>query len=127
MRIAIVGSRKWSYKLNQLEDAIQHLIDAIQSADPDAIVVSGGAVGADTVAEQTARAAGLGVLIFPAQWDRHGKSAGFIRNRRIVEHADRVVAYWNGTSRGAKNTIDLAVKAKKPVMIYYPDGRRERR
>jgi hypothetical protein len=52
-------------------------------------------------------------------WDKHGKAAGFIRNQEIVDNCDFVVAFWDGASRGTKDTIDRARKAKISTLIIY--------
>jgi nucleoside 2-deoxyribosyltransferase len=81
------------------------------------VVVSGGARGVDLEAEGAARARGLAVQIFPADWDKYGKRAGFLRNQQIVDAADTVVAFHDGVSRGTLHTIGLAKAAGKPVRI----------
>lgn len=109
MRIAVVGSREGVSKLRVGE--------FVCSLPKDTVIVSGGAPGVDAWAEFYANHAGLDTLIFPAEWDRYGKRAGFLRNRQIVEAADRVVAFWNGRSRGTRLTIDLALATGKPVEV----------
>lgn len=109
MRVAIVGSREYE-KLDQVEKYVNEL-------PADAIVVSGGARGVDRAAENAAKRRGLQTLIFPALWGTYGKRAGFLRNRQIVEAADKVVAFWDGFSAGTLSTIKLAQEAKKPVEV----------
>lgn len=111
-RIAIVGSRNWP-RPEQVRSVINDLL-------PDNItVVSGGARGVDTWAEEAARARGLKVVIYPAYWDRFGRSAGYIRNEDIVANCDEVIAFWDQHSRGTKHTIDIARRDGKPVHIFY--------
>jgi len=95
VRVAIVGSRQ-GVKLAK----VQKFVHDLAAKYPDAVVISGGAKGVDTAAVEDARAYGLRTEVYPADWDRHGKSAGFRRNRQIVAAADVVVAFWNGESRG---------------------------
>lgn len=109
MKIAIVGSRNYP----DLEVVRQF----VREQPTTTCIVSGGAKGVDRAAEDEARRRGLEVEIHFPDWDVHGKSAGFIRNRAIVESADEVVAFWDGTSRGTKHSIDLAHKAGKPVRV----------
>jgi predicted Rossmann fold nucleotide-binding protein DprA/Smf involved in DNA uptake len=109
MRIAIVGSREYA-KL----DAVRKFVAELPA---DTVIVSGGARGVDSAAEQAARARGLEVKIFPALWGQYGKRAGFLRNRQIVEASDKVVAFWDGLSAGTLSTIQLATDAKKPVEV----------
>ena len=91
--------------------------DYVKSLPSDTVIVSGGARGVDTVAETAAKACGLEIQIFPALWGTYGKRAGFLRNRQIVEAADRVVAFWDGLSPGTLSTIKLAQDTKKPVEV----------
>jgi len=113
-RVAIVGSRDW-------EDH-QMVRDYVYSLDEDDTVVSGGARGVDQWAQIYAEERGLKTLIFPADWDTHGKKAGHLRNHDIVENCDRLVAFWNGSSPGTKHSSELARKTGKPALILLPGG-----
>lgn len=114
-RIAVVGSRDFR--------SLELVNKYIAELPPGTTVVSGAARGVDSTAAAAARARGLEVVEFPAQWRLYGKRAGFKRNALIVEQADRVVAFWNGASRGTAHTIELARRAGKPVEIVREDGR----
>ena len=70
-------------------------------------VVSGGAKGADTLAERYATEHGLEFIKFPAKWDKYGKKAGFIRNEEMHDYISKYehrgcVLFWNGKSKGTK-------------------------
>lgn len=84
----------------------------------DTVLVSGGARGVDSVAEGAARERGLEVEIFPANWKKYGKRAGFLRNEDIVKAADKVYAFWDGQSRGTRHTMELAKKAGKLEAVF---------
>ncbi len=71
-------------------------------------VVSGTARGADTLGEEWAALFRIPVTRMPADWDRYGRSAGFIRNGHMAIYADALVAFWNGVSPGTRSMIDLA-------------------
>lgn len=62
--------------------------------------------------------------VFKANWDKHGKSAGVIRNRQMIEEggATALVAFWNGLSPGTKNMIDLATQYGLKVRIIKCTG-----
>jgi len=110
IRIAIIGSRSFdNYELlaNTLEDYKNKI----------GLVVSGGATGADTFGEQWADTNKIPKLIFPADWNKHSKSAGFIRNQYIVNNADAGIAFWDNKSKGTLSTIKLFEKAEKPVKV----------
>lgn len=111
-RIAIVGSRDYP-DMGQVRDFVLSL-------SPDTVVVSGGARGVDTVAERAANEIGLETVIFHADWDTYGKSAGYIRNKELVRYADEVVAFWDGQSKGTRHTVTLAEHVGKPLIIVGP-------
>ncbi len=116
MRVAIVGGRDFDdYVL--LRNYGNILTEKLPR--PHIVIVSGGAKGADTLAEQFAREHRYDSQIFPAEWGKYGKSAGFIRNQTIVDNCDMVLAFWNGISKGTQDTIEKAKKAKKPTFIIY--------
>ena len=81
------------------------------------MIISGGANGADTLAEMFADKFGCPILIIRPDWDAYGKRAGFLRNEEIVNEADVVLAFWDGESKGTKHTINLTKKAGKKLII----------
>lgn len=113
MRVAIVGSRNFG-KLHLVRE---YVMDRLKAGED--VVVSGGARGVDSIAEQAAVDAGIEVRVFPAQWQLYGRSAGYRRNVDIVNDADRVVAFWDGSSRGTKHTIDIAHEKGKPTEVFF--------
>jgi hypothetical protein len=103
MRTIIAGSRSCTdYSI--LEEAIK------SCGWTPTIVISGNARGADILGEMWAKNNNVPREIFPAKWDIHGKSAGYIRNTEMVENAEAVIALWDGKSRGTQHTINLATK-----------------
>lgn len=112
-KIAIVGSRTYSERLDIF---CQKFFDEI-SRSSNIMIVSGGAKGADSMAELLAENYQLPFVKFPAQWDVHGKSAGFKRNAQIAEFSDMCVAFWDMKSKGTANTISLFQKLNKVVRI----------
>lgn len=109
MKIAIVGSRAYQNR--------QQVIDYVNALPEDTVVISGGARGVDTWAEYAARMRGLEVRIFPANWARYGKQAGYLRNVQIVEAADTVVAFWDGVSSGTLHSMKIAQAHGKQVIV----------
>lgn len=82
------------------------------------IVVSGTAGGVDTLGEQWAEEHGIPVFRCPADWDRHGKRAGYLRNVEMAQGADALVAVWDGVSRGTGHMIVIARKMGLRVYIH---------
>lgn len=102
MKIIIAGSRGFSdYNLLTQE------CDKILTEFEDIEIVSGGARGADKMGEFYAKEKGYPVKIFPADWDKLGKSAGYIRNKQMAEYADVLIAFWDGKSSGTNHMINL--------------------
>ena len=83
-------------------------------------IVSGGAMGVDTLAEEFAKEHGLPIRVICPNYELFGKRAPLIRNRQIVECADLVVAVWDGSSPGTAYTIDYAHERGIPVKLYIP-------
>ena len=82
-------------------------------------LVSGGARGVDKMAERAASEFGVPIEVYPANWKRHGKRAGFLRNQTIVDRADELLAFF-GKARtpGTSDTIRRAVAKGIPVHIF---------
>jgi len=113
-KIAVVGSRSFdNYSLLR-----KYLLNYFHPF----ILISGGAQGADSLAESFAYSKNLKTKIYKAKWNKYGRSAGPIRNKKIVENADIIVAFWDGESKGTKMTIDYAKEKGKPVyVVMYPN------
>lgn len=111
MRVAIVGSRDW-------KDG-ESIKKYMSSLPKDSVIISGGARGVDTFAVLYATELKLNFEVYNASWDIYGKTAGIIRNTEIINNSDKVVAFWNGKSKGTKDTIDKAIKADniKEILI----------
>lgn len=55
-----------------------------------------------------ARSRGVHIIPMPADWNTHGKSAGYKRNEQMAELGDYLLAFWDSVSRGTKHMIDIA-------------------
>lgn len=105
-RVIIAGSRDFS-DYNLLREKCDRILSD-QKNNHQIVIVSGTARGADRLGEKYAKERGYEVRQYPADWDAHGKSAGFIRNREMAKNADALIAFWDGQSKGTKLMIDLA-------------------
>ena len=81
-------------------------------------IVSGNANGVDKLGEELALFLKLELTTFPANWDRYGKKAGYLRNVEMADYADALIAIWDGKSKGTKMMIDIAKKKGLKVYIY---------
>ena len=106
MHLAIIGSR----------DCPAVDIEAYIDEMPDAIV-SGGAKGADTYAREFAIKKGIRLIEHLPDYSKYGRGAPMVRNREIIDDCDKVLAFWDGKSRGTKQTIDYAESKGKPIKI----------
>lgn len=118
MNVAIVGSRDFEDQF-----VVGQAVLRLTEKHPDLTIVSGGARGADTIAETIARRLRIPLIIHLPDWNLHGKSAGFKRNDLIVRDADMVVAFYapGPRSKGTQHTIIAAHLKGIPVYIYHED------
>lgn len=112
MKVAVVGSRTFNDYYMMMD-----CLDVLKIAE----IVSGGAKGADSLAERYANERSIPLTVFKPEWDRYGKGAGFRRNATIVDHADLVVAFWDGSSKGTQHSINYAKARNKEVIIIQYD------
>lgn len=80
-------------------------------------VLSGTARGADILGEQYAVQNDIPLAKYPADWNTHGKSAGYIRNQQMAKDAKMLLAVWDGESAGTKHMIDIAVEEGLVVFV----------
>lgn len=64
--------------------------------------------GADYLGELYAKTRGLQIKRFPADWGKHGKKAGPIRNEEMAKYGTHLIAFPSQESRGTRNMIKLA-------------------
>ncbi|MBQ9759958.1 MAG: hypothetical protein IJW16_01265 [Clostridia bacterium] len=105
MKIAVIGSRSIV-----VTDIGKYIADGEE-------IVSGGAVGVDSCAAEYAKENGIKLTEFLPQYERYGRAAPIVRNREIVDYADKVIAFWNGSSKGTLSVIKYAKKVGKPCEI----------
>ena len=101
---------------------IKETLDYFLQNKSEITIVSGGARGVDSLAERYAKERNYELKVFPADWDKYGKSAGYIRNdemhKYISQFSDRgIVAFWDGKSKGTAHNFGLASKYDTPIKI----------
>lgn len=115
LRILITGSRNWDDE----SALLRALCEYTQTPENDITVVHGGAKGADTCAHKAAETLGFHVETHPADWGKHGKAAGPIRNQEMVDTgADICLAFPLGKSVGTWDCVRRAKAAGIPVKIH---------
>jgi len=114
MKTVICGSRSaidWLDMLTAIEMA------AMFEGIVPSLVLSGAARGADSMGEQWAKANGIPVELYPAQWLVHGRTSGFVRNAEMAEKADACIALrMPGISNGTDHMIACA--QKRGLLVY---------
>jgi predicted Rossmann fold nucleotide-binding protein DprA/Smf involved in DNA uptake len=111
LRVAIVGSRHFSDPAR--------VADYVKSLPARASIITGSASGVDAAATKAAREKGIPVQVMPASFDEladASKSAA--RNQRLVDACDVLVAFWDGTSKGTRNTVERALDSGKEVHVF---------
>lgn len=125
MRIIVCGSRHWDDG-----DRIENVLAWYAKRGP-VTVVHGDAPGADRLAGRAARKLGLSVEAHPAEWDKYGRRAGPIRNRKMLESGvDLVLAFKNGFDRtfwtgGTEHMVSIALEQLVPVVVRDSEGKVE--
>lgn len=111
MRVAIVGSRHFP--------APSRVVDYVKSLPKGSAIVTGSASGVDAAVTRAARESGIPVQVIAASFEELAdvaKSAE--RNRRLVEACDALVAFWDGSSKGTRVTVERALDAGKEVHVF---------
>ena len=113
MKTAIIGTRTF-----ENYDQLCQIIGNLENKPTE--IISGGASGADGLAERYAKENDLPLTIHLPNWKDHGKAAGPIRNQVIVEKCEQLVAFWDGQSKGTNHTIKTAqAKGKNTKVVNY--------
>ena len=110
MIIALIGSRTFN--------DYAYLKEKMKLFPGITKIISGGAKGADQLAERYAKEFNLPIEIVLPDWKKYGKSAGVFRNKLMVDKADLIVAFWNGKSAGTRSSIEYAKKKHKEFRTF---------
>ena len=109
MKLIIAGTRT----LDVSVDFIGALLQVFDLSPHE--VVSGGARGIDLNGEEWADLAGVPIKVFAADWKKHGRAAGPVRNGEMADYGDRLLLIWNGDSRGSADMRKQMLDREKPV------------
>ena len=131
-RVIIAGGRDYTNYTALKENVIQDLkvlrekINHSQAMKcKELTIISGHARGADTLGEQFAKEFHLPLVLFPADWDKNGKSAGYARNVDMAKFAIEdpnsqgiLIAFWDGKSKGTEHMIETAKKRGLEIVVH---------
>ena len=81
-------------------------------------VVTGGAAGVDTIAEQWAKANNIEWVCYLPQWKIYGKRAGIVRNCEMIDFCDILISFWDGKSKGTLHAIEYCKKIGRPYICH---------
>lgn len=109
MKVAVVGSRNL-----YVNDLGKYLPENVTE------IISGGAKGVDTSAREYAILNRIKLTEFLPEYSKYGRGAPLKRNITIIENADLVLAFWDGSSRGTKYVIDKCRKRNIPIKVFKP-------
>ena len=108
MKVAVIGSRGITVK-----DLGRYLPSSTTE------IISGGAKGVDTCAREYATSHGIKLTEFTPNYARYGRNAAPLkRNITIIEKADLVLAFWDGSSHGTKYVIEKCKEMEIDVKVY---------
>lgn len=118
MKVIICGSRTIC-KYDLIKEAVE------KSGFEITEIVSGGARGVDFIGEVYAFQEKIPLKRFPADWNKHGKSAGFLRNKEMAEYVKPdggVIALWDGVSAGTKHMLKIAKEMNLKIKLFIIKG-----
>jgi hypothetical protein len=81
-------------------------------------LICGMAPGVDMLAHSYAKMCKIPIIECPADWVKHGKSAGLIRNNEMATKAEGLIAVWDGKSNGTRDMIYKAKNRKLKVFVF---------
>jgi predicted Rossmann fold nucleotide-binding protein DprA/Smf involved in DNA uptake len=111
VRVGIVGSRHYR------EPA--RVAEYVQSLPARASIITGSASGVDAAATKAAREKGIPVQVIPASFEEMADaSKARARNQRLVDACDVLVAFWDGSSKGTRETVERALDSGKEVHVF---------
>lgn len=111
MKIIVCGSRNWT--------SFDKIRKVLKKLNKNTIIVEGACRGADYIAGIIAKNLGLNVIEVPAEWEKYGKAAGHIRNKKMLGMGvSKIIAFHEdiAKSKGTLNMVNQAIKAGIPVL-----------
>ena len=121
-RIIIAGGRHFN-NYDIFESFVNDVITEKTNPSDNIEIISGHCAGVDKMGEKYAEENDIKCIVFPAEWNKYGKSAGIKRNAEMISYASQcekpiLIAFWDSESHGTKYTIDNATKRGFDVNVY---------
>lgn len=127
MKVLICGSRGW-HDPEPIETIIAGYDIIAEGANQKLTVIQGGARGADAIAKSLAKSWGAEIITEEANWNKYGKGAGPIRNKKMLEDHNPDVVWAFRTTGKSNGTDDMVKQAKArgiPTFVVVADGEDE--
>jgi hypothetical protein len=116
VKVLVCGSRRFT---NPFRVSLS-IHERLRKLPAGTLIIHGDASGADRMAAQSAAAHDLTSRAYHADWERHGKRAGIIRNLAMLDAGpDLVLAFWDGKSPGTAHTIGEARRRGIDVEVVH--------
>jgi hypothetical protein len=119
-KILITGDRNWS--------DVQSIVEALKVYRPGTILVHGACKGADNTCAVVAETLGFIVRGYPADWSKHGRAAGPIRNQLMIdtenrqdEPLDECLVFHDNleSSKGTADMVRRVIVACIPYVVHH--------
>jgi hypothetical protein len=123
MKLIIAGSRDMEFSELILNDISRSIFPGL--IDEATEIVSGMASGIDQVGVDYSKIHDIKLKRCYANWDKHGRAAGPIRNKEMAEYADALLLIWDGQSKGSSNMKKEMEKLNKPIYEIIIKGPKE--
>ena len=115
-RVIICGSREFDdYDL--LKEKCDFYLSRKINQGSRVIIVSGCARGADQLGERYAQERGLEVLRFPANWDKYGKRAGYLRNKSMADVANACIAFLDPDAENVGTKMMIRIAREQKLLV----------
>lgn len=118
MKLAVVGTRTFDDYAY-----LKEMLDTIHVFSTISLIVTGGdenslvRVNTDEFAVRWAKENNVEYKVILPDWQKHGKSAGFIRNNEIWDNVEEGLAFWDGKSKGTAHSFEIARRQGKKITI----------
>lgn len=113
-KVAIVGSRNLTdYQF------FKESINTLFKINNFKTIISGGAVGTDSLARQYSIENNIELIEYKPDWGTYGKRAGYIRNETIINECDFALIFWDGESKGTLHDIRLCYKKGRSYLLIF--------
>lgn len=105
MKVIVCGDRNYTNR-----EAVRNILHQLPK---DTIIIQGGCRGADTLAKEVSLELGFLIKTYYPEWNKYGKGAGVIRNRRMLEEDPNLVIAFHDHLEDSKGTLNMLTESRK--------------